>query len=82
MHSKRIACEGEASENNEFQKVDAVLCTLIDHKTRKSSNMSTIKVQIELQKLESTIQDLEDGVEFLLRLLIKTRVSILNILSH
>ncbi|XVF45654.1 hypothetical protein PTKIN_Ptkin02bG0224300 [Pterospermum kingtungense] len=82
MHSKRVACEGEASETNEFEKVDAILCTLVDHKTRKSSNMSTENVQIELQKLESTIQDLEDGVEFLLRLLIKTRVSILNILSH
>ncbi|XVF75756.1 hypothetical protein PTKIN_Ptkin13bG0212700 [Pterospermum kingtungense] len=82
MHSKRITCEGQASETNEFEKVDAVLCTPIDHKTRKSSKISTENVQIELQKLESNIQDLEDGVECLLRLLIKTRVSILNILSH
>ncbi|XVE48752.1 hypothetical protein DITRI_Ditri01bG0027400 [Diplodiscus trichospermus] len=80
MHSKRITCEGDASETNEFEKVDAVLCTLIGHKNRKS--MSTENAQIELQKLESSIQDLEDGVECLLRLLIKTRVSILNILSH
>ncbi|XWS62583.1 hypothetical protein CRYUN_Cryun06bG0023300 [Craigia yunnanensis] len=82
MHTKRITCEGEASKTNEFEKVDAVLCTLIGHKTRKSSNMSTENAQIELQKLESSIQDLEDGVRCLLRLSIKTRVSILNILSH
>ncbi|XVF79148.1 hypothetical protein PTKIN_Ptkin14bG0196500 [Pterospermum kingtungense] len=31
MHSKRITCEKRASETNEFEKVDAVLCTLIDH---------------------------------------------------
>ncbi|XVF45658.1 hypothetical protein PTKIN_Ptkin02bG0224700 [Pterospermum kingtungense] len=82
MHSKRVTCEEEASETNEFEKVDAVLCSLIDQKSKKSKKMSTDNVQIELQKLESSIQDLEDGAECLLRLLIKTRVSILNILSH
>ncbi|KAK6240650.1 hypothetical protein SCA6_006039 [Theobroma cacao] len=82
MHSKRITCEGEATESNEFEKVDAVLCSLIGHKTRKCNRMSTENAQVELQKLESSIQDLEDGVECLLRLLIKTRVSVLNILSH
>ena len=82
MHSKRVTCEGEATETNEFERVDAVLCTLVGHKTRKSSNTSTENAQIELQKLESSIQDLEDGVECVLRLLIKTRVSVLNILSH
>ncbi|XVE93979.1 hypothetical protein REPUB_Repub01dG0241000 [Reevesia pubescens] len=83
MHSKRVTCEGEATDqSNEFEKVDAVLCNLIGHKTRKCSNMNTENAQIELQKLESSIQDLEDGMECLLRLLIKTRVSVLNILSH
>ncbi|XWS40267.1 hypothetical protein CRYUN_Cryun18bG0126000 [Craigia yunnanensis] len=82
MHSKRITYEGEATETNEFDRVDAVLCTLIGHKTRKSSKTRTEKTQIELQKLESSIQNLEDGVKCVLRLLIKTRVSVLNILSH
>ncbi|XWS55161.1 hypothetical protein CRYUN_Cryun10bG0151200 [Craigia yunnanensis] len=81
MHSKRVTCEGEATETNEFERVDAVLCTLISHKTRISSNTSTENAQIELQKLESSIQELE-GVECVLRLLIKTRVSVLNILSY
>ncbi|KAK8567904.1 hypothetical protein V6N13_105848 [Hibiscus sabdariffa] len=82
MSSKHITCQGEATETNEFEKVDSVLCTLIDNKTRKSGKISSDGAQIELQKLESSIQDFEDGVECLLRLLIKTRVSVLNILSQ
>ncbi|MFQ6648116.1 hypothetical protein Gotur_021934 [Gossypium turneri] len=34
MSSKRITHEGEATETNEFEKVDAVLCTLIGPKER------------------------------------------------
>ncbi|MBA0880420.1 hypothetical protein Goshw_022160 [Gossypium schwendimanii] len=40
MSSKCITHEGEAMETNEFEKVDAVLCTLIGNKTRKSCKMS------------------------------------------
>ncbi|KAB2045939.1 hypothetical protein ES319_D01G198500v1 [Gossypium barbadense] len=76
--SKRVTHEGEATETNEIEKMDAVLCTLIGNKTRKSGKMSHDDAQIELQKLESSIQDLGDGVECL----VKTRVSVLNILSH
>ncbi|KAE8687055.1 Detected protein of unknown function [Hibiscus syriacus] len=76
MHSKRITCEGRASGSNKFEIVKAILCSLVGSKTK------TENVQIELQNLESSIQDVEDGVECLIRLLIKTRVSILNILSH
>ncbi|MBA0729655.1 hypothetical protein Golax_025811, partial [Gossypium laxum] len=75
MSSKHVTHEGEATETNEFEKVDAVLCTLIGNKTRKSGKMSIDNAQIELQKLEPSIQDLEDGVVCLLRLLVKTRVS-------
>ncbi|KAH1122743.1 hypothetical protein J1N35_005903 [Gossypium stocksii] len=80
MSSKRITHEGETTKTSEFKKVDAILCTL--NKTRKSSKMSIDNAQIELQKSESSIQDLEDGVGSLLRLLVKTRFYVLNILSH
>ncbi|XP_022762103.1 uncharacterized protein LOC111307996 [Durio zibethinus] len=65
MHSnsKRVTCGGEATETNEFGKVDAVFGALIGHKNRKSSYMSIENAKIELQKLESSIRDLEDGVE-------------------
>ncbi|TXG65007.1 hypothetical protein EZV62_012001 [Acer yangbiense] len=76
IHSKRIACEEEESDMNEFVKVDAALSTL----TSKSDNI--ICVQNQLKELESNIQDLEEGIESLSRHLIKSRVSLLNILNN
>ncbi|KAE8654355.1 putative serine/threonine-protein kinase [Hibiscus syriacus] len=76
MHSKRVTCQGQASATNEFDRVNAILCSLIGSKTE------TENAQNELQKLESSIEDIEGGVECLIRVLIKTRVSILNIISH
>ncbi|KAK8561208.1 hypothetical protein V6N13_149623 [Hibiscus sabdariffa] len=76
MHPKRVTCEGRASVSNEFYRVNTMLCSLIGSKTK------TEKAQVELQNLESSIRDVEGDAECLMRLLIKTRVSILNILSH
>ena len=76
IHSKRIACEEEESDMNEFVKVDAQLCTL----TSKSDNI--ICVQNQLKELESSIQDLEEGIECLSRHLIKSRVCLLNIFNN
>ncbi|KAI9182611.1 hypothetical protein LWI28_027197 [Acer negundo] len=76
IHSKRIACEEEESDMNEFVKVDTALSTL----TSKSDNI--ICVQNQLKELESNIQDLEEGIECLSRHLIKSRVSLLNILNN
>lgn len=79
---KHVACEEAAMiDLGEFEKVDALLVTLIGHKT-KPNPVHIDNVQTELGKLETSIQDLEEGIEFLYRRLIKTRVSILNILSH
>ncbi|KAM1760858.1 hypothetical protein COP2_003723 [Malus domestica] len=69
--TKKVAYE-EETEANEFAQVDAVL-----HKTSKSDN-----AQNQLEKLESCIQDQEEGLERLFRQMIKTRVSFLNILNH
>ncbi|XP_021807857.1 uncharacterized protein LOC110751663 [Prunus avium] len=81
MHSKKVACEEEI-EANEFAQVDAALNSLIGHKTSKTQNKSVENAQNQLEKLESCIQDQEEGVECLFRQLIKTRVSLLNILNH
>ncbi|KAM5562708.1 hypothetical protein ABKV19_017758 [Rosa sericea] len=69
--SKRIACDEEAYVN-EFAEVDSALKSL-----RSAEN-----AQNQLNDLESCLQDQEEGLECLFRQLIKTRVSLLNILSH
>ncbi|XP_031259271.1 uncharacterized protein LOC116117373 [Pistacia vera] len=74
MQPKQVACE--ETDPNEFEEVDAELSTLLN----KKSTCENIKIQ--LQELESSIQDLEDGLESLSRRLIKTRVSLLNILNN
>ncbi|XP_024039378.1 uncharacterized protein LOC112098015 [Citrus clementina] len=74
---KRIACQEDKNDVNEFGKVDAAL---IDHKTIKSYNIFCL--QNQLKELESSIQYLEEGLESLSRRLIKARVSLLNILSN
>ena len=79
MQHKRVACEDAAADQSEFEKVDNTLSTLLGHKN-KSVNVDN--VHNELAKQELSIQDLEEEIEFLSRGLIKTRVSLLNILSN
>ncbi|PQM36035.1 uncharacterized protein Pyn_25746 [Prunus yedoensis var. nudiflora] len=81
MQSKKVACEEEA-EANEFAQVDAALNSLIGHKTSKSQHQNVDNLQNQLNKLESCIRDQEEGLECLFRQLIKTRVSLLNILNQ
>ncbi|XP_044489083.1 uncharacterized protein LOC123213678 [Mangifera indica] len=75
MQPKGVACK--ETDINEFEKVDAELSIIIAYKTSKSDS-----IQNQLKELESSIQDLEEGVESLNRRMIKTRVSLLNILNN
>ncbi|CAI0407798.1 unnamed protein product [Linum tenue] len=68
MTNQKPVCQ-ENDNENEFAEVDASL------KTNKSGE----EVQVHLKNLQPCIQDLEEGVEWLLRRVIKTRASILNI---
>ncbi|KAL9417423.1 hypothetical protein AB3S75_040413 [Citrus x aurantiifolia] len=80
IRPKRIACQEDQTEMNEFEKVDAALSTVVGHKTIKSDNI--IYMQNQLKEMESSIQDLEEGLESLSRRLIKARVPLLNILTN
>ncbi|KAK9214533.1 hypothetical protein WN944_006526 [Citrus x changshan-huyou] len=77
IRPKRTACEEDEKDINEFVKVDAAL---VDHKAIKSDNIFCL--QNQLKELESSIQDLEEGLESLSRRLIKARVTLLNILNN
>ncbi|KAI8533238.1 hypothetical protein RHMOL_Rhmol11G0282100 [Rhododendron molle] len=73
----------EETNMNEFDKVEVELNALKGHKTsRFDGTMQVEEVQNLLQKMELSIQDLEQGLECLFRRLIRTRVSLLNILNH
>ncbi|KAB2051118.1 hypothetical protein ES319_A12G034200v1 [Gossypium barbadense] len=76
MHQKKVTCE-EEQKANEILSAEAAVrsCT-------KSENMKHVEnVQKELQGSELSIQDLEEGLETLSRRMIKTRVTVLNIIS-
>ncbi|KDO68268.1 hypothetical protein CISIN_1g043821mg, partial [Citrus sinensis] len=57
--------------------VDAALTTILSHRTSNSDN-----IQNQFKELESSIQDLKEGLESLSRRLIKAGVSLLNILNY
>ena len=74
LHTKQVSCGGE------IEKVDAGLSTLISHKQYNAEDVKN--AQKPLEALEMSFQDLEDGLECVFRCLIKTRVSLLNILNQ
>lgn len=81
--SKRVHCEENTEENiNKVQKMDMALEAL----NRKSSKTSDITGAQEVQKcltaLDMNMQECEEKLDSLVRSLIKTRVSILNVLNH
>ncbi|KAF5751018.1 hypothetical protein HS088_TW02G00028 [Tripterygium wilfordii] len=83
VKTKRIACEEEKISESEFLKVDVALYSLIHQATKKSDGIKNPEnVQNQLKELDLCIQDLEGGLESLYRCLIKSRVSLLNILNH
>ncbi|KAL7207073.1 hypothetical protein ACSBR2_019716 [Camellia fascicularis] len=67
---KSVSCQDEETNGNEFEKLDGAL---------KAGKFNCI--QNQFGKMESSIQDIEDRLECLFRRLIKTRVSLLNILN-
>ncbi|KAK4437573.1 hypothetical protein Salat_0091200 [Sesamum alatum] len=76
MLSKKGSYQGEETDLNEFEKVDAVL------QMSQEDNTQVDEFLNHLKKMDSSIQILEEELELLFRQLIKTRVCLLNILNR
>ncbi|CAI9280211.1 unnamed protein product [Lactuca saligna] len=78
--AKRVQCV-ETIEESVVQKVHDELHVLIRNKNTKSDRLVLESIKRGLKKMEFSLQDLIDQLEGLCRCLIKSRVSILNIIS-
>lgn len=75
--TKLISPQKNFMRRRQNRKVDSALSTVVGYKIIKSDNI--IYFQNQLKEMESSIQDLEEGLESLSRHLIKARVSLLDI---
>ncbi|XP_022752325.1 uncharacterized protein LOC111301096 [Durio zibethinus] len=76
MHKGVISCEEKQENVNEIESVDAALC-------KHTFDVEKMKIAHKtLVALESSIEGLENRLECVFRHLIKTRASLLNIISQ
>ncbi|KAE9614586.1 hypothetical protein Lal_00012149 [Lupinus albus] len=73
MHKRVITCE-----DNELHCVEVVLSTLLSEGTNGEKMQATNE---KLEALENAIESLENALERVFRLMIKSRTSLLNIIS-
>ncbi|XP_010266346.1 PREDICTED: uncharacterized protein LOC104603877 [Nelumbo nucifera] len=84
MYNRRSACEPELMVANEVDKIDLALCALTGRRSscKESDVVNLQNVQKCLKVLEMRMGSLDDCLECVFRHLIKTRVSLLNILNQ
>lgn len=77
VHKGAIACESN-SGLNEFENVDVALSSVVEE-----MEVEKLKIaQRRLESLETAAQEIESGLDGVFRRLIKTRASLLNIISQ
>ncbi|XP_058080559.1 uncharacterized protein LOC131228721 [Magnolia sinica] len=79
----RVACEVEMEKMSEAEQLDAYLCNLCVNKSCKDIDTECVKnVHKGLKAMDVSLQSLENELNCVFRGLIKTRVSVLNILNY
>ncbi|XP_042508571.1 uncharacterized protein LOC122084413 [Macadamia integrifolia] len=82
INKKCVAEADDEMERCELAMVDVTLGAFLGHKINRDFELRHVEAQKRLETLELSIRDLEDGMECVFRSLIKTRVTLLNILSQ
>ncbi|XP_035549197.1 uncharacterized protein LOC109017283 [Juglans regia] len=84
MHKSVIACEEKQEKVNEMEVVDAALSTLCrSYASSKGADPEKAQsAKKRLEDLEISIEELENSLECVFRRLIRTRASLLNIISQ
>ncbi|KAL3505468.1 hypothetical protein ACH5RR_035309 [Cinchona calisaya] len=82
--SKFIQQKGSSYEgDSDIEKIDVELHLLNNKKSNKASYLLETQNPLKrLEAFETSIQELAEVLEIMFRLLLKTRVSLLNILNH
>ncbi|KAF5202067.1 hypothetical protein FRX31_008351 [Thalictrum thalictroides] len=78
-HTKPLTCNEEETDTTEVVKADIAVNTLRSCKPCKGADVKSIREPLEA--LAMSLQTVEVGLDCLFRSLIKTRVSLLNILN-
>ncbi|KAJ4981439.1 hypothetical protein NE237_032276 [Protea cynaroides] len=88
MQTKKKTCwVGEDEDSSEVEKVDVALSTFVTQNLCKDGDTDTgmirvQRIQTQLEAMEVVIKGLQDGLESVFRSIMKSRVSLLNILSQ
>ncbi|XP_074314618.1 uncharacterized protein LOC141649845 [Silene latifolia] len=72
----------EVATNSLFDDVDATLNSLISQKKSGISSLQIENLTSQILKLETEIQDVDEALESLFRHLVKSRATLLNIISY
>ncbi|XP_010667187.1 uncharacterized protein LOC104884261 [Beta vulgaris subsp. vulgaris] len=80
MNSKHVSCERQR-DSNEIEKIDSTVFAFEGKKTNKDVKMAQDLLK-QLATLELSVQEIEGSLESISRCLLRTRVSLLNIISH
>ncbi|KAG9443151.1 hypothetical protein H6P81_019005 [Aristolochia fimbriata] len=80
MKRGQVACEGQAEAMSEFARIEASLHSLCSQKSPTKQELQL--VQKQLDDLEKRVEELDENLSSIFRSMIKTRVTLLNILGN